>query len=274
LSETEKGQSYWRSFLTSPAFTSIASFASIISLLLAIYVYYGGKQSPELTFSINPVKLEIVNAKQTSKLSVSFDGKPVNSDITTTQVAIWNRGKTPIRRSDILKPIVIYTDPKTPILEASLRKASRDVINFSLSSDELQQGRVPVSWEVLEQGDGGMIELIYAGSPDIDFKVEGTIIGQNEIIRYENKIGFQSPNEEYEALRTQNKRIRFISLPFAMIMLFGLIVTLLKIVRPPSPPTLGGRKPLIIIAVLLVMIIGIFISLFIISRYPIVPPGL
>jgi hypothetical protein len=260
--------------MASSLFTSIAGIASILGLLLTIYYAHWNPHEPELTFSINPVKLEVVSAGQTSKLSVSFDGKAVEGDITTTQVAVWNHGNTPIRRTDILQPIVIYTDPRAPILEASVRKTNRDVIDFSLSLDEIQRGRIPISWEVLEQGDGGLIEIIYAGSPEIDFKVEGAIIGQKEIIRYENRIGFQSPADKYEALRTRNKRIRLISLPLASIMLLGCIFTVLKIFKHESKDRMGGRKPLVIMAVLLVIMAGLFVGMFVLSRYPTPPPGL
>ena len=74
----------------------------------------------------------------------------------------------------------MLADPKTTILEASIRKSSRDVIGFSLSLEEIELGRIPVSWEVLEQGDGGLIEVIYAGSPEIDFKAEGAIVGRKK----------------------------------------------------------------------------------------------
>ena len=263
-----------RSILASPVITSVASITSIMGLFLTIYYAHWNTQTPELTFSINPAKLEVVSARQTSNLSISFDGEAVEGDITTTQVAVWNHGTAPIRRSDVLRPIVIYTDPKTTILEASIRKSSRDVIGFSLSVEEIQLGRIPVSWEVLEQGDGGLIEIIYAGSPEIDFKAEGAIIGQKEIIRFQNTIGFKSPAEKYEALRTRNKRIRLISLPLAAISIMGSIFTVLKIFKYETQPGIGRRKALVTVAVLLVIMAGLFIGMFVLSRYPIPPPGL
>lgn len=262
------------SIFASPLITSVGSIASIIALFLTIYYAEGSAQNPELTFSVNPAKLELVSAGQTSNLSVSFDGQVVQSDITTTQVAIWNHGKAPIRRSDVLQPIVIYTDPRTPILEAFIRKTSRDVIGFSLNSEEIQFGRIHVSWDVLEQGDGGLIEVIYAGSPEVDFKCEGVIVGQKEIISFQNRIGFQSPAEEYEVLRTANKRRRFVSVPFAALSLCGFVFTVLKIFQHESNDRIGGRILLVTLAVLLVILAGLFMAIFALSKYPIPPPGI
>jgi hypothetical protein len=253
----------------------ISTVVGIAGFILGIYFYYEGKKSPELTFSVNPVKLEIVSAGQATKLVVSFIGKAVESDITSTQVALWNQGKAPIRRADLLtKSVVIYTDPKTPILEATIIKTSRDIIQLSLSQDELQEGRIPLTWEILEQGDGGVIEIIYAGKPDITFKVDGIIVGQKEISRYGNKIGFQSPNEEYEALRRSHKFARLISLPFALMAAIGLIYFGREIIHPRPHTRPYQRKASYILVVLLLLMIGLLIALFKVSWYPQPPYGL
>lgn len=274
MMEAASNKNFWVSFSANPVVKSIAIFAGIIAIPLSIYIYYESIQSPDLTFSVNPVKLEVVSTNQSSNLSISFDGKSIDSDITTTQIAIWNQGKAPIKKADILKPIIISINPNRPILEASIRKTSRDVIQFSLNSDELQQGRMSVSWEVLEHNDGGMIEVIYAGSPDVNFNIEGAVIGQKEVTRYENKIGFQSPNEEFEAFRTRNKRIRFMSLPLAAITILGLIFIVIKIIKLRSQPAQWRGKVLVIIAVLLIIMAGLLIAMFSLSRYPTPPHGL
>ena len=274
MEETQANRSFWRALLANQTIFFLSAIVGIASFPLSIYFYYEGRQSPDLTFSTNPVKLEIVSARQTTKLSVSYEGRAVNNDITTTQVAIWNQGKTPIRRSDILKLIVIYTEPETPVLEATLRKTSRDFINFGVRVDELQRGRIPVSWDVLERGDGGMIEVIYAGSPEVKFNVEGAVVGQTEVTRYENKIGFQSPDEEFETLRTSNKGRRLFFLPFAAAMGIGFIFTVLQLFKPESRNKPGGRKTLAVLAVLLLTMTGLSVTIFILSRYPSPPPGL
>jgi hypothetical protein len=61
------------------------------------------------------VKAVVVKAGQASKLTVNYDNKPVTADITSLQIAIWNRGRLPIKRENILDSIVVCTDEKTPI---------------------------------------------------------------------------------------------------------------------------------------------------------------
>lgn len=155
---------------------------------LAAYLYFEGKEAHQLTYYISPAKAVVVQTGQASKLAVSFDGKPVGTDITAAQIAIWNQGKLPIKKDDVLRPIVIDTENNAPILEATIRKSSRDVTHLALNIDELQKGRVSISWNILEQNDGGIIQLVYAGNPALKIYVDGIIEGQRSIVQSKQAI--------------------------------------------------------------------------------------
>jgi hypothetical protein len=183
----------------------IGAIASLISIPLAIYFYGAARQQPELTYYLHPVKATIVRTGEASRLTTSFDGKPIPTDITAAQIAIWNEGSKAIRKEQILKPIVIYTQNGAPILEATLRRSSREVINLSLVTDGFQQGRVGVQWNILEHNDGGIIQLIYAGDPTVQIAADGIVEGQQSIKRLEFAGTIKSPNEQYESTRGDYK---------------------------------------------------------------------
>jgi uncharacterized membrane protein YhfC len=52
-----------------------------------------------------------------------------------------------------------------------------------LNTEELQKGRAQITWSILEHNDGGVIQLIYAGSPALTINVDGVIEGQKEIFQ-------------------------------------------------------------------------------------------
>ncbi|HST20533.1 MAG TPA: hypothetical protein VLR90_05425 [Blastocatellia bacterium] len=76
---------------------------------------------------------------------------------------------------------MLYTTDNTPILEATIRKVSRDVVGLDLKAEEISQGRLTISWDILEHNDGGIIQIIYAGSPSVTIQAEGILEVQNEI---------------------------------------------------------------------------------------------
>jgi hypothetical protein len=123
--------------------------------------------------------------------------------VTAVQVAIWNRGKESIQQGDILQPITIYTDPPSPILEASVIRESRDVIGLVLGNSSsssatnayLNSGELPVSWRILEKNDGSSIQLIYLGSDSVTISVKGVVEGSGAPKRLE--VGVKPPQSPY-----------------------------------------------------------------------------
>ena len=127
-------------FFSNPVVGIIGSIASVVGVFLGIYFYLGSRLLPELTYRVQPLKAIVVKSNQASKLTISFDNKVIRSDITASQVALWNNGKLAIKKQNILKPIVVYTEKNTPILEASIINTSRDVTQIVLGTEELQKG--------------------------------------------------------------------------------------------------------------------------------------
>jgi hypothetical protein len=196
-------------FFTNPIVGIVGSVTSIISLILAVYIWQGEKITPKLTYLINPARAVVVKANQASGLSVSFNNKDIKTDITAAQIAVWNEGKKVIKSENILKPIIIRTGNNSAILEATIIKSSRDVIKVNLDKSQLQDGIIKVSWNLLELGDGAVIQLIYQGNPDVNISVDGIIEGQRTIKRI---ITNQLKSSDETGLATNNKKLGFIIL--------------------------------------------------------------
>jgi hypothetical protein len=149
--------------------------------IFAIFTYVQTSHKRVLTFSVNPARTVVVNTKQSSRLSVAFDGEPVRTDLTAVQVAFWNDGNESIRKSNNLKPLVIATENGVPILEATVLKVSRDVSQITLDLSSIRDGRITVNWDILEQNDGAVIQIIYAGSPTVVISAQAVVETQGEV---------------------------------------------------------------------------------------------
>jgi hypothetical protein len=174
-------QSTTSDFFSNPLVGIIGTIASIVGLLLAIYFYLKGKRVRKLAYQVNPANAVVVRAGQASKLKVTFNDRIIKSDVTAFQIALWNQGNQSIKPNNILKPIIINVED-APILEASIRKMSRDIIDIELAEHEYEQGRIGISWKILEHNDGGVIQVIYEGDTDVQITVDGVIEGQQDII--------------------------------------------------------------------------------------------
>jgi hypothetical protein len=170
--------------------------ASIIGVALAVFFYLSEQKTRDLTVYVHPIRTTVVKADQVSKLSLTLNGHPIQSDVTAAQIAIWNRGKLSIRSSEILKPIQLVV-PECQILEASIRKQSRDIVNFRLDTSHFTEGRIPLNWDILEQADGAVIQLIYAGNDTAPIQLEGILEGQPapSTMQYPEKLN--KPEDQY-----------------------------------------------------------------------------
>jgi hypothetical protein len=121
-------------FIGHPVFRVLELVITIVGVVLAIYFYRASIIRPDLTYYVNPVRASVVKAGVFSRLSVFLDKTKLDSDVSAAQIALWNRGKQPIKRTQILKPVMLSVEGPAPILEASVRKVSRDIIKLDLGS--------------------------------------------------------------------------------------------------------------------------------------------
>jgi hypothetical protein len=160
----------------------IGAVASIIAIPLAIYLYRRGDKRLGLAYKIHPVRTQIVRAGAASRLSVIHDGRKIKTDITAVHLAIWNQGRESIRQGDMLRPLIIQTEDHAPILEASIRMATRDVIGLKLDESKCDLGQLDVSWDILEKDDGGIVQIIYEGPPELQIMAYGIPEGQRGLM--------------------------------------------------------------------------------------------
>jgi hypothetical protein len=163
-------------FSNHPLLGLLGALGSIASIIGLPYTIFTPKRV--LTFAVNSPRTPIVQLARTSNISVAFNGRLVNQDVTAAQVAIWNAGKEPIRSDDVLAPIVLKTGSNAPILEISFALTNNDVTRFWIDATNMANGELRFSWRILEKNDGAVVQVIYAGKPNTPITVEGAVVGQ------------------------------------------------------------------------------------------------
>jgi hypothetical protein len=165
-------------FFRHPIVGMIASVATVLSLCLTIYFYFESTKRRDLVYFVNPVQAVVVKTGEASNLHFFYADQELKSDVTAAQIALWNQGNESIRPESVLQPVMIRTNPSVPILEATIRKKSREVVDISLDQSRLREGVVGMKWNILEHDDGAVIQLVYAGPPSTQIDALGVIEGQ------------------------------------------------------------------------------------------------
>ena len=178
---TSTGGGVLPSLFTNPVVGAITMFLSLAGIALTVVFGLMAFRHRDLVYMVNPARIAVVKAGQTSHLTVLYDQVELEGDVTAVQVGIWNRGNEPIRPENLLEAVTLTTDPRTRFLEATVRKKSRDVAGVDLDLSQLESGVVPISWKILEKGDGATIQVIYEGGPDVAPLLNGVVEGQHSI---------------------------------------------------------------------------------------------
>ena len=180
--EESKALNWLKKIFWSP--WTATAIAILAGALISWHFYSAAQAERQLVYSTNPIRTHVVTAGRTTGLQISFNGESLSSaNVTSVEIAIWNKGKASIREENILGDgnVTIVSDPPSRILEASVMKCPQPVTQFRVgnSSESLSAGEVPISWSILEQNDGADVQLIYIGSDDVKFSVTGQIEGMH-----------------------------------------------------------------------------------------------
>lgn len=255
-------------FFSNPIVGITGSVASIIGVVLGIYFFVASKHERLLTYFVHPVKSIVATPETASKLSIYLEDKKIQSDITAAQIAFWNAGNEAIRSEHVLKPLIIRAEGNTQIIEARLRKKSREIVNLNIDRDRLDKGILTITWNILEKGDGGIIQLIYLGTPNTQITAEAIIEGQDHIQQEEFRGKILTPGEQY-ASHSESFYI-FIFIFLGLFVFMGLVYTV-KVFHRRRKGKKMFQKHDLMLAANGVMIVFMVILLFYKSR-PIGPP--
>ena len=172
-----------RTFVQNPYIGLVGIILAVVGLLFGVYQWSDSKIYPHLAFYVSPSRTIIVQTGTASDLAVTFRGRTIEGNLSAVQMSVWNGGKGVIRTSDILEPIYVSTGDGSPILEAKIVKEAREVSKIKLDETNAGEGRISLSWNILEQDDGAVIQLIYAGDRGTPIALNGTVQGQKTITR-------------------------------------------------------------------------------------------
>jgi hypothetical protein len=156
---------------------------TLISVPLAIYLYFRTLQERAPAYYVSPERTRIIDTTvpAPTELQVLYKGKDLRANVSALIVYVWNDGKLPIKAEDVLEPLKLELDPACQILDARLLKVSRSVTKFAKGEvSQTTPNSLPISFGILEYGDGAAIQIIYAGNPDAEAKMLGVVIGASQ----------------------------------------------------------------------------------------------
>ena len=153
-----------------------------------MFLYEKSQVRPEPVFVVDPTRTRLLDSSRAFLAPIRVlrrDGTEVHRDLTAVTFYFWNAGRAPIRREHILKPLLItLTDSTSAILDFSLLSVSRDVTRLRvlpLSTSPHLGRTLRLDFQILEQGDGGVGQILYEGNPAASLTIDGVVEGAKQV---------------------------------------------------------------------------------------------
>jgi hypothetical protein len=136
-------------------------------------------------------------------------------------VGVWNDGREPIRRSDLIDrdPLRIEIPKDIRILDTSIIEQTSKGIDASFSYQRMEENQaLLLAFEYLDYRDGFLLQIVHDGSAGVLCRITGKIVGSAPIQRYHEIAGSGSIQRSSEIMsRVFGKRPRlFASLAIAL----------------------------------------------------------
>lgn len=171
----------FKNYLKSPS----GIFATV-AILLAIFFYWSGQKSPNLTMYEFERKTIIASPQDTSQLKLFYKNREVKEEVVATQLVIWNSGSASVKKDMILEQVeLVINSENLKIFEVKINETTRKIIGFNIDQRGIKEGIIPISWKILEPGDGVLIQVIHTKKEGAEFSIQGIIEEQGAIRNYE-----------------------------------------------------------------------------------------
>ncbi len=168
----------WINKICSSPIITIGSFLlALFGIILAFVFYIKSRKSKKPFYSLKSVNIIRDFSSVLSDLEIKYQNESVKN-LTITKIVFWNGGNETIRNNDIAfaNPITISSKGEFKILNADIIHQSNKDNLLKLTEIKNDQS-LHLSFDFLDQGQGGVIQVVHTGKSFKDIVVRGTIKG-------------------------------------------------------------------------------------------------
>lgn len=155
-------------------------------IVTVLFFYFVERKEIDTKYAVDNTELIAAQTLDAPELELFWDNEKIN-DISSVKIAFWNSGKQFLSMENVSKtnPIRIIVPNGIRILFAEVIETSRPTLRFSTtySQDSVSTDGIILNIlddEAIEYMDGGVIKILFSGTPNGDFYVTGRILGNTE----------------------------------------------------------------------------------------------
>ncbi|WP_053954663.1 hypothetical protein [Inediibacterium massiliense] len=167
--------------------TGVSIGLAVISIAFSVFAYFDSIKQREPVLFIDERAIEIFSKRMNEELPISIttnDGRELDVPIYMTTIGFGNFGKESIKRSNILRDIIITINkPKDQIIDFSISSQTREIVGAEIEifDKSAKSTSYKLNFDILEEQDGIELKILFLGDENTEFSVEGVIEGTRNI---------------------------------------------------------------------------------------------
>jgi hypothetical protein len=161
---------------TNPWFGVLASFCTIFSFLLAFYFYKRSRRTRALVCVTTSTHIIDDAIGCIPRLTVLYDGVPVNH-LTITTLAFWNAGSETIDERNLVKTKPLCLALESPHRYMHIRTYPMRAANDVKHRLDKEARTCFIDFEFLDHNDGFVMDIIHTGEHDTSIRIDGVFKG-------------------------------------------------------------------------------------------------
>ncbi len=156
--------------------TIVSILLGLLSIVLAICLYFVQKKESGLSFTYNKETSMIFNKQNAHGLKLyEKDSILINKNVYLLQGSVWNSGDYSINKNDVRKPIEIELKGIERILESKITKQyDNEVSNFILTT--VGSKKINIDWDFFDPNYGFNFQILYIGDNFEELNIVGKIL--------------------------------------------------------------------------------------------------
>jgi hypothetical protein len=155
--------------------------AILIGAIVSYYFYRKSIREKKPCWAISSNNLIKGFGSKIENLQIKFQNTPVE-DLTISKLLFWNNGAETILRDDLktISPLRIVSQTNSTVLDAKLIEENNISSQLNVELDQ-QENIALLDFDYLDEGHGGIFQIIHTGTSSNDLSITGDIIGAKKI---------------------------------------------------------------------------------------------
>jgi hypothetical protein len=166
---------------------------AIAGIVLSVFFYYNGRKTKSIAYYINEPSSLIYDSHNSSSAIkvIEKDSTAIRDNVYLLTGVIWNNGDIPVNTEDVRQTIVLNLESAKKILDFKIvRQTDPTVANFNLSRKDSHA--LNLSWKYFDPGYALKFQIIYTGTDNPAFNLNGKILDIKEFAKKAESRGPQS----------------------------------------------------------------------------------